>query len=198
MIKEIAMIRTATLALAATLLASTPTFAAETWQIDKAHTQVLFTVSHLGFTELTGQFRVVEGELRLDTENWANSSVSASLQAASVDLNHDGINRHLKNPDFFDVENHATLEFRSTSVEQTGEGQLRLHGELTMIGKTLPVSLDVTVNKLAAHPMRGTPWVGFRAEGSLQRSAWGMTYGTPAVGDDIGIVINLEAAGPAD
>jgi polyisoprenoid-binding protein YceI len=167
------------------------------WEIDKAHTQVLFTVNHLGFTDLTGQFRVVDGTLHLDTDDWTQSSVTATIEAASVDMNHDGINRHLRNPDFFDVETHAALEFRSTSVKQVGENRLELHGELTMIGKTLPVSLDVTLNKLDMNPGRGTPRAGFRAEGRLKRSDWGMSYGVPNVGDEIAIVINLEARIPA-
>ncbi len=193
------MIRPSVLAVTlAAALASPYAEAAQPWQADLAHTQVLFTVNHLGFTNLTGQFRVVAADLQLDTDDWSKSSVTATLEAASVDMNHEGIDRHLKNPDFFDVDNHAALSFRSTAVEQVGEGRLKLDGELTMIGKTLPVSLDVTINKLGAHPMRGTPWVGFRAEGSLKRSAWGMDYGVPNVGDEVGIIINLEASGPAE
>jgi polyisoprenoid-binding protein YceI len=191
------MIRMSTFTFALTAaLAGTTVQASDRWEIDKAHTQVLFTVNHLGFTDLTGQFRVLDGSLHLDTADWTQSSVTVTLEAASVDMNHDGIDRHLKNPDFFDVETHATLDFRSTSVEQVGEDRLKLHGELTMIGKTLPVSLDVTLNKLDMNPGRGTPRAGFRAEGTLKRSDWGMTYGVPNVGDEIAIVINLEARIP--
>ncbi|HRQ63334.1 MAG TPA: YceI family protein [Xanthomonadaceae bacterium] len=192
------MIRISALILVLTTqLTLADTHAADRWEIDKAHTQVLFTVDHLGFTDLTGQFRMIDGTLHLDTDDWTQSSVTATIEAASVDMNHDGINRHLRNPDFFDVETHATLEFRSTSVKQVGENRLELHGELTMIGKTLPVRLDVTLNKLDMNPGRGTPRVGFRAEGSLKRSDWGMSYGVPNVGDEIAIVINLEARIPA-
>lgn len=182
--------------IAAATLSAPAAQAAEAWTLDKPHTQVLFTVNHLGFTDLTGQFRVVDAELHLDSTDWSSSSVSATIDAASIDMNHDGLNRHLKNADFFDVENFPHLSFRSTAISEVGEGRLKMDGELSMIGTTLPVSLDVTLNKLGAHPMRGTPWVGFRAEGSLKRSDWGMTYAVPAVGDEIGIVINLEAAGP--
>lgn len=193
------MLRTAFCTLlAAGSVVATPAVAAERWQIDTAHTQVLFTVDHLGFTTLTGQFRVLEGDLFLDPADWARSSVSVRIAADSVDMNHEGINRHLKNPDFFDVEQYPSLEFRSTAIETLGDGRLRMHGELSMIGQTRPVSLDVTVNKLGPHPMRGTPWAGFRAEGSLKRSDWGMSYGVPGVGDEIGILINLEAGGPAE
>jgi len=178
---------------AALALATTPALAAEKWDFDKAHTQVLFVVDHLGFTDLTGQFRVVDGELMLDRDNLANSSVTATLQAESVDMNHDGINRHLKNDDFFAVETHPELTYRSTRVEVTGEDTLRMHGELTMIGQTLPVVLDVTVNNIGDHPMSGRPHAGFTATGALDRTDWGMDYAAPAVGSNIQIRINLEA-----
>lgn len=179
------------LALAATALA--PAHAAEKWEFDKAHTQVLFVVNHLGFTDLTGQFRVVDGELMLDRENLANSSVTATLKAESVDMNHDGIDRHLKNEDFFDVEQYPELKFRSTAVTVVDDTTLKMDGELEMIGQTLPVSLDVTVNNIGAHPMSGNPHAGFTATGSLKRTDWGMDYAAPAVGDEVSIRINLEA-----
>jgi polyisoprenoid-binding protein YceI len=179
------------LALAASALA--PAHAAEKWEFDKAHTQVLFVVNHLGFTDLTGQFRVVDGELMLDRENLANSSVTATLKAESVDMNHDGIDRHLKNEDFFYVEQYPELKFRSTAVTVVDEGTLKMEGELEMIGQTLPVSLDVTINNIGAHPMSGKPHAGFTATGSLKRTDWGMDYAAPAVGDEVSIRINLEA-----
>ncbi|TXK61074.1 YceI family protein [Alkalisalibacterium limincola] len=184
------------LALAASALA--PAHAAEKWEFDKAHTQVLFVVNHLGFTDLTGQFRVVDGELMLDRENLANSSVTATLKAESVDMNHDGIDRHLKNEDFFYVEQYPELTFRSTSVTVVDEGTLKMDGELEMIGQTLPVSLDVTINNIGAHPMSGKPHAGFTATGSLKRTDWGMDYAAPAVGDEVSIRINLEARPASD
>lgn len=183
-------------ATAIALAAVAPVQAAEKWEFDKAHTQVLFVVNHLGYTDLTGQFRVVDGELMLDRDNLANSSVTATLQAESVDMNHEGIDRHLRNEDFFDVSQFPTLEFRSTSVEVVDDENLRLVGELTMIGQTLPVSLDVAINNIGEHPMSGKPHAGFTATGSLTRTEWGMDYGAPNVGDEIEIRINLEA-GPA-
>lgn len=179
------------LAMATTALA--PAHAAEKWEFDKAHTQVLFVVNHLGFTDLTGQFRVVDGELMLDRENLANSSVTATLQAESVDMNHDGIDRHLKNEDFFYVEQYPELKFRSTSVTVVDDTTLKMDGELEMVGQTLPVSLDVTINNIGAHPMSGNPHAGFTATGTLKRTDWGIDYAAPAVGDEVSIRINLEA-----
>jgi polyisoprenoid-binding protein YceI len=167
--------------------------AAERWDFDRAHTQVLFTVSHLGYTELTGQFRDVSGELMLDSEDLSKSSVTARINAASIDMNFERLEAHLKNKDFFDAENHADMLFTSTRVEKVADDRLTVHGDLSLLGKSLPVSLDVRINKLGDHPMSGKPYGGFTATTSIKRSDWGMTYGVPNVGDEIGIRINLEA-----
>lgn len=166
------------------------------WQLDHAHTQVFFTVSHLGFTEMLGQFRKFDATLKLDPEDWTRSSVEAVIEAASVDMNHEGLNEHLRNEDFFHVEKHPTLRFRSTRVENLGGDRLRLHGELTLLGQTRPVSLEVRINKFGEHPMRKVSWVGFRAEGRIKRSDFGMTYALGPVGDEVGIILNVEAGLP--
>ncbi len=167
--------------------------AAERWDFDRAHTQVLFTVSHLGYTELTGQFREVSGELMLDREDLSKSSVTARINTASIDMNFERLEAHLKNEDFFNAENHADMVFTSTRVEKVADDRLTVHGDLSLLGKSLPVSLDVRINKLGDHPMSGKPYGGFTATTSIKRSDWGMTYGVPNVGDEIGIRINLEA-----
>lgn len=167
------------------------------WQLDHAHTQVFFTVSHLGFTEMLGQFRKFDARLVLDPEDWSRSSLEATVEAASVDMNHEGLNEHLRNEDFFHVAQHPKLLFRSTRVEDLGDNRLRVHGELTLLGVTRPLSLDVRINRLGEHPMRKIPWVGFRAEGRIRRSDFGMNYALGPVGDEVGILINAEAGRPA-
>jgi polyisoprenoid-binding protein YceI len=167
--------------------------AAERWEFDRAHSQVLFTVNHLGFSDMTGQFREMSGELMLDREDLSKSSVVARINTASIDMNFERLDAHLKNPDFFDVEKHAEMVFTSTRVEKVADDRLTVHGDLSLLGKSLPVSLDVRINKLGEHPMSGKPYAGFTATASLKRSAWGMSYGVPNVGDDIAIRISLEA-----
>ena len=179
-------------------LANATAGAAERWQFDEAHTQVLFTVNHLGFTDLIGQFRRIDGELLLDRDNLSASSVRAVLDAGSVDLNHEGINEHLRNPDFFDVERYAQLRFESTSVEALADDRLAVTGALTMLGHTRPVVLEVTVNRIGNHPMSGQPHAGFTATGTLKRSEWGMDHLVGPVGDEIAFRINVEAKPAAE
>lgn len=188
--------------LAATLLAAglaAPAFAApQPVEIDLSHTRVWFYVNHLGFSDMYGDFTKFDIDLKLDTENLANSSVNASIDTSTVDMRHDGLNRHLKNADFFNVEQHPQMRFETTSVTAAGEGKLAVAGNLTLVGVTRPVTLDVTVNKIGEHPMSGKPWVGFNASATIKRSDFGMSYGVPAVGDEIRISIGLEGSLPSE
>ncbi len=184
--------------IAAALLAASfaaPAFAApQPVEIDLSHTRVWFYVNHLGFSDMYGDFTKFDIDLKVDPENLANSTVSASIDTSTVDMRHEGLNRHLKNQDFFNVEQHPAMTFETTGVTQNGEGKLAVAGNLTLLGVTKPVTLDVTVNKIGEHPMRKTPWVGFNATATIKRSDFGMNYGVPAVGDDIKISIGLEGA----
>jgi polyisoprenoid-binding protein YceI len=188
--------------LAATLLAAglaAPAFAApQPVEIDLSHTRVWFYVNHLGFSDMYGDFTQFDIDLKLDPENLTNSSVNASIDTSTVDMRHDGLNRHLKNADFFNVEQHPQMRFESTGVTDAGEGKLAVAGNLTLLGVTRPVTLDVTVNKIGEHPMSGKPWVGFNATATIKRSDFGMNYAVPAVGDEIRISIGLEGALPSE
>lgn len=184
--------------IAAALLAASfaaPAFAApQPVEIDLSHTRVWFYVNHLGFSDMYGDFTKFDIDLKVDPENLANSTVSASIDTSTVDMRHEGLNKHLKNQDFFNVEQHPAMTFETTGVTRNGEGKLAVAGNLTLLGVTKPVTLDVTVNKIGEHPMRKTPWVGFNATATIKRSDFGMNYGVPAVGDDIKISIGLEGA----
>ncbi len=170
-----------------------PAQAADDYRFDTSHTNVLFFIDHLGFSEMVGRFSSYEGKISIDSEDYSNSRVEVSIDANSVSMFHDGLNTHLLNEDFFHVEAHPTLDFRSTSFEADADGNGALHGELTILGITKPVTLDVTLNKHAAHPMRPSVMVaGFSATGEIKRSDYGMGYALPAVGDTVRIKIDTE------
>ena len=184
------------MALGAAVLAA-PAQAAEEYVFDEGHTFILFDVSHLGFSRTHGQFRTFEGTFMLDREEPANSSVTMVIDAASLDTRHEARDAHLRNADFFNVEAYPEITFVSTDVELTGEATALVTGDLTMLGVTRPVTLDVTLNQLGEHPMNGNTVAGFTATTTLNRSDFGMTSYVPAVGDDVAILIQAEAS-PAD
>lgn len=163
------------------------------YEFDTVHSQVIFKINHLGFSNSFGKFPQFRGELTFDKDDWSQSATSIEINAKSVNLENKKWNDHLKNPDFFHVEKYPTMSFKSTKLEKTGEDTGILHGDLTILDKTQPVELELTLNKAGLHPMSEKQHVGFSARGTIKRSEWGMEYGVPAVADETHIIIEVEA-----
>ncbi|NJN51778.1 MAG: polyisoprenoid-binding protein [Gammaproteobacteria bacterium] len=169
-----------------------PAKAAE-FTVDESHTRILFTATHLGFSVMPGIFREFDVKLDFDPVTPTNSALSVTIDAASIDMFDDELNKHLRNADFFDTAHHPTITFVSSSVTMVDATHANVMGSLTLRGRSLPVTLHVTLNKLAPHPMNGKQHVGFAATTTIDRAAFGMTYGIPMVGGEIPLTIALEA-----
>tara|TARA_B100001971_G_C18133170_1_gene506000 strand:- start:310 stop:906 length:597 start_codon:yes stop_codon:yes gene_type:complete len=178
-------------ALAASVALAQPALAA-TYEIETPHTQVIFSVNHLGFSNSHGKFTDYEGHFTFDENNVEASRVDVKIKTDSLNMDHEKWNAHLKNADFFNVEQHPEMHFVSTKVEKTGDNTGTLTGDLTMLGVTKPVTLDVTFNKAGVHPYSKKNVVGFSARGTLKRSDFGMTYGVPGVSDEVNLIIEVE------
>ena len=182
------------LSLAAVACMAVPAKAAvETFEFDTTHTQVIFFVSHLGFSMSEGEFLDFDGEINFDTENPADSSVNVTIQTASIDMDDEKWDAHMKNEDFFNVEKYPTMTFKSTAVNVTGDNTADITGDLTILDVTKPVVLHVTHNKTAPHPFSGKTIAGFSATANIKRSEFGMNYGLPNVGDVVEIRIEVDA-----
>lgn len=182
------------LALSALLAVATfPALAAEKYEIDPTHTQVQFTYSHLGFSNITGRFDQVQGDFRFDVADPSQSSVSITIPVQSISTGVDKLDEHLLKADFFDATQFPTATFTSTGVTAAGEGKLAVAGDLTIHGVTRPVVLDVTINKIGEHPMRKRPAAGFDARATLKRSDFGVGAYVPMVGDEVTLSITVEA-----
>lgn len=164
----------------------------EQYKFDKAHTQIFFAVNHLGFSTSRGKFVDFDGGFTFDTASPEKSSVEVTIKPAGLDLDDQAWNDHLKNEDFFNVEKFPTMTFKSTKIEVTGENTANITGDLTLLGVTKPVTLAVTHNKSGKHPFGDKYVSGFSAKGTLKRSDFGMNYGLPVIGDDVGIEIEVE------
>jgi len=164
--------------------------------LDPAHTQVAFSIDRLGFTHVLGQFESVEGELILDEANPAASSVRATIQTASLDAGNELRDEHVRSDRWLNAAAFPTIEFRSTQVRLLGDTRAEVTGELTLLGQTHPVTLDVTLNKIDDGP-NGRRNAGFSATGALLRSQWGFSRGVPNIGDEVRIRIETLAQTPA-
>jgi polyisoprenoid-binding protein YceI len=182
-----------TASLGAGLAFAAPAMAA-TYKIDSSHVHTAFEVNHLGFSTTMGQFDDVSGMIEFDEENLEASSVEVTIKTASVDTGHKERDEHLRKADFFDVENHPTMTFKSTAIEVTGEDTAKITGDLTLLGVTKPVVLDAKLNKKGEHPFDASRYVaGFAATTTIDRTAFGMDYAAPAIGKEIKISIAAEA-----
>lgn len=187
--------------LTAVLLAAAATGATAApveYRIDPSHSQVEFTWSHFGYSNITARFDQLEGTFVYDAENPSASSAQAAVVIDSLDSGVDKLDTHLKSPDFFDAAKFARAEFKSTKVEAAGEGKLALTGDLSIHGVTKPVTFQVTVNKIGDHPMKKVPSAGFDAVTTIKRSDFGMSMAVPNVSDEITIEITIEANATPD
>ena len=162
------------------------------YDIDMSHTNVLFDVNHLGLSTMIGRFGDVAGTLMFDEDNIENSTVSVTVQTASINTFHEKRDDHLRSPDFFNTLEFPEMTFNSTSVTKLDANTAQLKGELTLLGVTKPVTLDLTVNKVGPHPFNKKQVAGFTATGTIKRSDFGMKYGAPMIGDDIALRLELE------
>ena len=165
---------------------------AQNYEFDKKHTMIMFNVGHMGLSHSWGKFLDFDGDIKFDEESPENSSVDMTIQTASINMDDEKWEDHLKNEDFFDVEEHPTMTFKSTGIEVTGEDTGMLTGDLTLLGVTKPVTLDVTFNKAGKRPMGDAYAAGFSAEGEVTRSDFGMDYGIPMIDDTVNLVIEVE------
>ena len=163
-----------------------------TWTIDSAHSSIQFTIRHLGVSNVHGTIGGVKGTVVYDEKDVTKSNVTATMDTTTVNTGNDARDKHLKSPDFFDVDKNPTISFKSTAVTKTG-GKLQLVGDLTLNGVTKPVTLDLDG---PATPMtqRGKTVSGFSATGSIKRAdfSFGSKFSSPMLGDDVKIEIDVE------
>ena len=126
---------------------------ADHYKGDNSHTEVIFKVNHLGFSTTYGRFTNVESELVYDARNPANSKVKATIYTDSIDVGHEPKTGHMKQADFFNVIKFPEMTFKSTVVKAVADKKLKVTGDLTLLGVTKPVTMDVTINKIGTHPI---------------------------------------------
>lgn len=168
------------------------------WTPDLVHSSVGFTVRHLVVSKVRGKFTRWTGSILMDEHDLTRTQVDVSIETASVDTGVEQRDNHLRSADFFDVEKHPAMTFKSARVERAEDGMLRAHGNLTMHGVTRPIVLDVEYAGTQKDPWGGLR-AGFSARTSLNRKDYGLVWnqvletGGVAVGDKVEIDIEIEA-----
>jgi len=177
----------------AALLATSANAAPEKYVLDNSHSQVVFSYNHLGFSTTWSMFAGFGGEIMFDAEAPASSSVSVSMPLKSMYTGWEKRFEHFMSPDFFDAKDDSTISFTSTAIEVTGENTALITGDLVINGVSKPVVLDAVLNQAGEHPMAGKPWLGFNASTKILRSDFGVGKFAPYVGDELNVMISIEA-----
>lgn len=184
-------------AFAATTWIAAPAVAAPlAYQLNKDHTDVTFSINHLGFSAKHGWFRDVAGVLVIDPGAPEGAKLDVTIKSASVDTNHAQRDKDLSGAAWLDVARFPDIRFVSTKVSRLGPDTADVAGDLTLHGVTKPAVLHVKFNGAGPNPFNGTPTLGFSATTSLKRSDFGMNQFLPAIGDEVDVVIDSEFSGP--
>jgi polyisoprenoid-binding protein YceI len=168
------------------------TATAEMFVFDKNHTEIRFSWNHFGLSRMSGRFLVYDGLLDLDKAAPEKSTLNVKIDTSGLWTHVDKLNEHLKSADFFDVAKFPDITFESIKIERTGDKTAKLTGNLTIKGKTKPVTLDVTLNYNGAHPMTKKPTVAFSAKTAVKRTDFDLGKFAPAVSDEVTIEIETE------
>lgn len=178
------------------VLASPLAAAPAQYTLDPTHTVVMFDVLHIGFAPTIGIFEDVEGTFTYDMDTQQLSNVTVTIAAKSVNTFLPARDKHVKNADFLDVRKHPEITFVATSSKPTSATTGTVTGDLTILGETHPITLDVTLNRAADYPFGHKNFVlGLSLTGEIQRSLYGMDYAVAGniVGDTVKIRIETEA-----
>jgi polyisoprenoid-binding protein YceI len=168
-----------------------------TWKIDPAHSNVAFSVKHLGIATVRGKFNEFEGTLEIG-EDLASARAYGTVKTASVFTNEEQRDADLRSENFFHAELHPELSFESTAIRPVDEDRFEIEGELTMRGVTRPITLTGEVQGTESDPW-GNERVGLEVTGKLARSDWGMTFnqvlgsGNLLVSDRVQLTLDISA-----
>jgi polyisoprenoid-binding protein YceI len=180
------------LLIAAAVAAVLPVAAQETYTVDAGHTVPQFEVKHLGMSTQRGLFTKASGKITIDRAG-KKGTADITIDMASVSTSVPKLNDHLKADDFFGAEKFPTATFKGSDFKFDGDKLVSVGGNLTLKGVTKPVTLAVSAFNCGNHPMNKKPMCGADASVTIKRSDFGVSYGIPAISDDVKLSIPVEA-----
>ncbi len=171
------------------VLVQVPAAASANWRIDPSRTHIAFAIDAVGYPRTHGQFRLFAGRISVDLDHPDKSKVAFHVQSQSVDVGSTSFDDYLRSVAFLDAARFPSIDFVSSSVEKVDDHTVRVTGELTLLGVTRPLSVDVAVQPERSGGQR----LDFLAKTSIDRLAFGMNSGFPLVSRDVELVISSAA-----
>ena len=170
-----------------------PAAAQDVYVGDPAHTYAYFQTGHLGISWVHGRFNKTPTARVVLDRTAKKGSIDVVIDTASVDTGHEARDKHVRSPDYLDVEKFPTISFKSSSLKFDGDNLVSADGDLTILGVTRPVSLQVTLFRCIQHPANKRDMCGAQASTVIKRAEWGLKRGATGIGDDVKISIQVEA-----
>lgn len=162
------------------------------YRLDPEHAVLLFKVDHMGFSKFVGRFNSFNAELNYVPEDITRSSLEATVDMTSVDVNNEKFERALNGSFWLNTKRYPQAYFKTVSAQQLSPQQLRFEGELTFLGETRTIYVDVNVNGAANNLLTSKYTIGFSATAEFNRSDFGLDTFIPTVGDTIELEIHAE------
>lgn len=163
-----------------------------TYSLDKSHANVLFNLSHMGYSRYFGRFNAMDGALEFDAKNPENSKLNITVDIASIDTNNQKLEDELRAKEWFDAKQFPTATFTSKKIQKLTATTGKVTGDLTLHGVTKPVVLDVTFNGGGENPIVKVDQLGFSATTHINRSDFGISTYLPMIGDTVALTIETE------
>jgi polyisoprenoid-binding protein YceI len=181
--KKVFFIITAFIALTAFTTINNP------WTNDDPHSQLGFTVTHLGIADVSGTFNDFDVTIKSSKPDFSDAFFELTARTASIDTRVEARNNHLKSADFFDVAKYPTLDFKSTSIKKAGKNKYKLTGNLSLHGITKQVTMDLLYRGTTVNAMSKKQTAGFQITGTIKRSDFNIGPGFPApmISDEVHI-----------
>ncbi|HYC30368.1 MAG TPA: YceI family protein [Chitinophagaceae bacterium] len=179
-----------------TITAYPPGTTATKWVVDKGHSNVKFSVTHMVVAETEGYFKIFEGSMENTKPDFSDAKINFTVDVTSINTDNENRDKHLKSDDFFNAEKFPQMKFESTSLVPQGNNKYKLNGNLTIRDVTKPVTFDVTYGG-ELKTSRGTT-IGFKAQGTINRFDYNLKWdratetGGLVVGKDVDIIVKLE------
>ena len=179
--------------IAAGLMLSASAFA-QSWSVDKMHSNIGFGITHLTINEIQGNFNSFDSKITDAKADFDGAKIEFSADVNSINTNVEPRDKHLKSADFFDAEKMPTLSFKSKTFKKTSGKNYKVTGDLTMHGVTKPVTLDAVFNGTTTNPMSKKTMAGFTVTGNIKRSDFGVGASMPEamLSENVKLKANLE------
>lgn len=163
------------------------------WKLDTTHSTIGFSIKHMMFTNVRGNFDLYEGGVTMTGDDFEQAKIEFNAEIASINTKNADRDGHLKSADFFDAEQFPNLTFKSSSIKKTGDHMYDIEGDLSMHGVTKPVQLKAVYSGLMKDPF-GNIKIGLNLNGKINRKDWGLNWnaGLEAGGLLVGEEVRLD------